>query len=174
VAVGDLDQGIPWADASFDIVHANQVIEHVSCVDRFCDEIFRVLRPGGCVVVSTENASSWHNVLAAAMGWQIFSLTNFSSRQAGLGNPLALHRREHSNLGSWTHKVVLSYRGLIELLEVAGFEGITVRGAGYYPLPAGVGAIDVRHAHFLAARARKPMVMDGGELGCRAGTKTRS
>lgn len=52
------------------------MIEHVSNVDLFVSEVFRVLKKGGHAVISTENGSSWHNVFAAAMGWQIFSLTN--------------------------------------------------------------------------------------------------
>ena len=47
VVVGDLDEGIPFPSASFDVVHANQVIEHVRRTDLLLREIRRVLRPGG-------------------------------------------------------------------------------------------------------------------------------
>lgn len=86
VSISDLNQRFPYEDSTFDLVHTNQVIEHVPNVDHFLQEIFRVLRPGGSLVLSTENGSSWHNVFAAAMGWQIFSLTNLSSLQSGVGN----------------------------------------------------------------------------------------
>jgi SAM-dependent methyltransferase len=52
---GDLDEGWPFEDASFDVVHANQVIEHVGRLDHFVEETRRVVRPGGRVVVGTEN-----------------------------------------------------------------------------------------------------------------------
>lgn len=156
VTIADLADPLPIATSQFDLVHANQVIEHVPDIDLFASEIFRVLRPGGTAVVSTENASSWHNVFAAAFGWQMFSLTNLSCQRLGIGNPLALHRGETDHLKTWTHKVIFSYRGLLEFFEAHGFVVQRIRGAGYHPLPARVGAIDVRHAHFLTIVAQKP------------------
>jgi SAM-dependent methyltransferase len=78
VVVADLTRTLPFADRTFDLVHANQVIEHLADIDTFLAEIHRVLKPGGVAIVSTENGSSWHNIFAAIMGWQIFSLTNVS------------------------------------------------------------------------------------------------
>ena len=155
VALADLDVAVPFADGSFDVVHANQVIEHVSSVDRFAREVHRILAPGGVLVLSTENGSSWHNVFAAVMGWQIFSLTNLSAHASGVGNPMAVHRGEPGLMTSWTHKTIFNYQGLIEFLRLHGFSSLETRGAGYYPLPAWVGAADVRHAHFLAMRGTK-------------------
>lgn len=156
VTVANLNEPLPFPSGSFDLVHANQVIEHVSDVDVFTSEIVRVLRPGGAVVISTENGSSWHNVGAAALGWQIFSLTNMSGQAAGIGNPLALHRHAPIELKSWTHKVIFNFRGLREFLELHGLRDVEIRGAGYYPLPAAVGQADPRHAHFLTAVGHKP------------------
>ena len=139
----------------FDVVHANQVIEHVTSVDGFVSEVYRLLKPGGVAVISTENASSWHNVFAAAMGWQIFSLTNVSEKMSGLGNPCALHRGKPPYTGTWTHKTIFSYRGLIEMFEAHGFREVVVKGAGYFPLPARLGSLDVRHSAFITIGARK-------------------
>ena len=156
VMIADLAKPLPLSAACFDVVHANQVIEHVPDIDLFAAEIFRVLRPGGIAVVSTENASSWHNILSVALGWQMFSLTNLSSRRLGIGNPLALHRGETDHLKTWTHKVIFSYLGLIEFFDAHGFLVQQVRWAWYHPLPAWVGKMDVRHAHFLTIQAKKP------------------
>jgi SAM-dependent methyltransferase len=145
----DLAQRLPFPDASFDLLHANQVIEHVPDVDLFVSEIVRVLRPGGRAVLSSENGSSWVNIGAAILGWQIFSLTNVSARRGGIGNPLALHRGEQDSLVSWTHKTIFNYRGLVELCEAYGLRVIRVLGAGYFPFHAGLGRLDPRHAHFL-------------------------
>jgi SAM-dependent methyltransferase len=145
--------GLP--SSHFDIVHANQVIEHVSSVDLFVSEVHRLLKPGGHAVISTENGSSWHNVGAAALGWQIFSLTNVSGRRAGLGNPFAIQRGGTPFTGTWTHKTIFNYRGLIEMFEVHGFDDVHVAGAGYFPLPAVLGRLDARHSAFITVLARK-------------------
>ena len=145
--------GIP--SDSFDLVHANQVIEHVPSVDVFVSEVFRVLKKGGHAVISTENGSSWHNVFAAAMGWQIFSLTNVSGLKAGLGNPFAIQRGGTPYTGTWTHKTIFNYRGLIEMFEAHGFRNVRIAGAGYFPLPAILGRVDARHSAFITVFAQK-------------------
>ena len=159
IRVTRADLGLPLSmlpSGHFDVVHANQVIEHVPNVDLFVSEVFRLLKPGGHAVISTENGSSWHNVFAAILGWQIFSLTNVSSLRAGLGNPFAIQRGGTPYTGTWTHKTIFNFRGLIEMLEVHGFAEVKVAGAGYFPLPAFLGRMDARHAAFLTASARKP------------------
>jgi len=156
VTIGNLAEVLPYADDQFDFVHANQVIEHVPDIDLFAAEIYRVLKPGCSAVISTENGSSWHNVFAVALGWQMFSLSNLSTKRLGIGNPLALHRGEASVLKSWSHKVIFSYRGLREFFEAHGFLVLKVKGAGYYPLPAFLGSVDVRHAAFITVTIQKP------------------
>ena len=124
-------------------------------MDGFLGEIKRVLKPGGYVVVSTENASSWHNIFASIMGWQIFSLTNISSVQSGIGNPLAIHQGEAVELSSWTHKTIFNYLGLKDYFRVYGFSNIQILGAGYYPLPSVLGKLDPVHSHFITIKAFK-------------------
>jgi SAM-dependent methyltransferase len=156
VKIADLGNRLPYEDESFDLIHANQVIEHVCDVDHFAQELRRLLKPGGTAVISTENASSWHNIFALLFGWQIFSLTNMSSLRSGIGNPLALARHESPTYKSWTHKVIFSYRELREFFGTHRFTDLEIAGAGYYPLPTAVAALDPRHAHFITIRVSKP------------------
>jgi len=118
-------------------------------------EIFRGLKPGGYAIISTENASSWCNIFSSIMGWQIFSLTNFSSQRASIGNPIALHRGEDSWASSWMHVRIYNYRGLREYLESFNFTIEDVSGSGYFPLPGILGNIDKRHCHFMTFKIRK-------------------
>ena len=156
VARADLNAPLPYADSSFDVVCSNQVIEHLGDTDTFVREIFRILRPGGYAVTSTENLASWHNVVALALGWQPFSLANASQSGLGLGNPLALHRDRAAARKSWEHLRVFAFRGLRELFARHGFHVEAVAAAGYYPLPTRVAARDPRHAAFLTLKARRP------------------
>ena len=153
--VGDLNNNFPYCNDFFDVVHANQVIEHISNLDIFVSEMYRVTKQGGYIVISTENASSWHNIFASIMGWQIFSLTNISSLRLGIGNPLAVHRNSVIDLNAWTHKTIFNYRGIKEFLEIHNFKDIIIKGTGYYPFPEYFAKIDVRHSHFLTLKCFK-------------------
>jgi SAM-dependent methyltransferase len=156
VTRADLNKQLPFASESFDLVTSHQVIEHLHDTDLFMSEMFRILRPRGQVIVSTENLASWHNTASLVFGWQPFSLTNVSSKAAGLGNPLANLRPDEPQPVEWQHVRVFSYRGLAELFAAHGFTRAKVRGAGYYPLPASLGRLDPRHAAFLTVRALRP------------------
>ncbi len=158
VIQGDLNARLPISDATFDVVTSNQVIEHLYDTDRFVSEAFRVLRPGGLAVVSTENMASWHNIGSLLLGWQAFSLTNVTAWHRGLGNPLANLRGSGSYEDGWYHLRIFSYRGLKELFELAGFQDVEIKGAGYYPLPTSLALRDSRHAAFITAVARKPLL----------------
>lgn len=151
----DLNGSFDFKDNTLDVIHANQVIEHLYNSDNFVGEIYRILKSGGYAIISTENASSWCNIFASIMGWQIFSLTNFSSKKQGIGNPFSLHRDDAAHLESWNHIRIYNIRGLKEYFEVFGFQVEEVRGAGYFPFPGELGNIDKTHCHFMTFKIRK-------------------
>lgn len=51
-----------FPDASFDKVLCSEVIEHIPDASRALREMRRVLKPGGSLVLSTPNKSSWYGV----------------------------------------------------------------------------------------------------------------
>lgn len=156
--VADLDGQIPFESGTFSYVTSNQVFEHLADTDRFVAECFRLLQPGGVVVISTENLGSWHNILALSLGWQAFSLTNVSMKAPAIGNPAGLLRdQDPPDTYANQHRRVFSYRGMVELLQAHGFVDVTVRGAGYYPFPSRMAKFDPRHAAFLIAYGVRPI-----------------
>lgn len=50
---GRVDRKLPFNDASFDVVTALAIIEHVDDPGTMLDEVFRVLKKGGKVVITT-------------------------------------------------------------------------------------------------------------------------
>jgi SAM-dependent methyltransferase len=54
----DLDDSLPFADGSFDLVYANFVVEHLARPERAFSEWRRLLRPGGTLVLLTSNRAS--------------------------------------------------------------------------------------------------------------------
>jgi SAM-dependent methyltransferase len=51
MTMGNLDVGLPFADNAFDIVVASHVLEHIDKPETGIQELYRVLRPGGMLVV---------------------------------------------------------------------------------------------------------------------------
>jgi ubiquinone/menaquinone biosynthesis C-methylase UbiE len=62
------DGGVPFPDASFDLIAARWVLEHVACPAAFLREIQRLLRPGGWFIGLTVNAAHYVSVLSRLAG----------------------------------------------------------------------------------------------------------
>lgn len=153
----DLNKTLPFKNSFFDVVHANQVIEHLYDTDKFVYEIYRILKPNGYVIISTENLSSWHNVFALSLGFQPFSSTNVSIK-GNIGNPLALWNNlesKNSKLKSWQHNRLFSYFALKDLFQKYNFKVEKIITSGYYPLWGRISKIDPIHGHWIAVKARK-------------------
>jgi len=160
---GDVNERWGLPDASFDLVISSQNIEHVHNTRLYLEESRRCLADGGRLLVLTENLASWVNIGALVFGWQPFSTTNINGWSAG--NPLIWHAgepRDEEFFASWQetgvsgtvgHVRVLAYRGLRDLMRLAGFRDVRVFTTGWLPLWGPVSAllcaIDRRHGHFL-------------------------
>ncbi len=55
---GDYSEHLPFADASFDLVHCRQALHHARDLRQTCREIARVLKPGGTMVATREHVLS--------------------------------------------------------------------------------------------------------------------
>lgn len=156
VKVSDLNKRWPFRNNHFDYVVSNIVIEHISNVDNFISESYRVLKNGGVTIVSTNNLASWHNIFSLLFGWAPFDMSNSSTRKWSIGNPLSLHKDEKNIYGpTWAHKCVYTTRWLKEWYELYGFKFVDVAGAGYFPLPAVFGKFEKTHAALITLKFRK-------------------
>jgi len=64
----DLDEPLPFEDASFDIVVAGELLEHLRDPGRLVSEALRVLRPAGVLVASVPNAYRLKNRVRFLLG----------------------------------------------------------------------------------------------------------
>ena len=152
----NLNKAFPFEDETFNVIISQQVIEHLYFLDSFIKEVFRVLKPNGYAVISTENLASWHNVFALLLGYQPFSCS--VSEDFNIGNPFSPHYME-SVRDPLIHVRILTPRALEELLKIQGFQVEKIVGAGYYPFSGKfsslIASLNPSHAHFIIVKVRK-------------------
>ncbi|NEE21973.1 class I SAM-dependent methyltransferase, partial [Streptomyces sp. SID7499] len=75
VVRGELEHGgLPLADGCADAVLFSEILEHLVDPDQALDELRRVLRPGGHLMLSTPNLAAWYNRALLLAGVQpVFS-----------------------------------------------------------------------------------------------------
>ena len=153
----DLNGRFDFADNYFDIIHSNQVVEHLYDTDNFISEVFRILKPGGYFIVSTVSLSSWHNIFASFLGFQPFDLANISLK-GNIGNPPSFWSEtetDNSRNKSWQHVRLFTPYSLSKFLKIYGFKDLAVLTSGYYPLPNIFSRLDKVHSHYFVIRTRK-------------------
>lgn len=155
--VADLGERLPFDDESFDVVHSNQVIEHLPKTDHFLREIRRVLKPSGYAILSTNNLASWHNVFSLAAGFQ--PPPCHVSDEFVTGNPANTFDGFAQDVEGQQHLRVFTGRALASVAAFHGLELDLDRTAGYYPLPPRLARaatrLDRRHGAFLVQRYRR-------------------
>jgi ubiquinone/menaquinone biosynthesis C-methylase UbiE len=168
----DLNRSIPVSENTFDVIIASDVLEHLINPFIFLVEMYRVLKPGGYVVLDTPNLASWHNIFALLIGVQPFSGPNITTMEdSDVELVRRMHRTSHGLLevGEYEehgekeltrHIVVIAYNSLIRLIKKVGFRVENAYGFGYYPFPVILARlfqrIDICHTHHVLIKARKP------------------
>lgn len=151
----DASQKLPFKANFFDLVLSNQIIEHLPDPDHLFSEVYRVLKPNGYFLISTENLSSWHNIFALILGWQPFSQDISSIKP--VGNPFRLVSGQKPPYA--LHIKIFTLKSLCEIAQLHGYKIEEVFGAGYYPLPNFLSkiasALDPYHSAFIGLKARK-------------------
>jgi SAM-dependent methyltransferase len=131
VRAGTDAPGLPFAAGSADVVIMSELIEHLVDTDSALDEVFRVLRPGGSLLLSTPNLASWYNRGLVALGVQpVFSEVSLRGVYGRPGRQVAGHLR------------LFTRRALVALLAARGFTGIRVAGARYHDVPRPLRPVD--------------------------------
>jgi ubiquinone/menaquinone biosynthesis C-methylase UbiE len=61
-------EALEFDDNSFDVVYAHGVIQYTADAQKMVDELYRVVKPGGEVIMMVYNRKSWLNFLSQTLG----------------------------------------------------------------------------------------------------------
>jgi SAM-dependent methyltransferase len=167
VSAYDLNGKWPYPDQSFDVVHCAYLIEHLHNTRLFAMETFRVLKPGGTAVITSENLCSFLNLGAMILGYTPFTIANCCGWN--VGNPFGLYADKEGTQwvpiddptfsGVTGHVRALSVPQGKEIFDRVGFvtESLSI---GLLPLTDGISqaleGMFPRRGHFLMIKAVKP------------------
>ncbi|MGW0843146.1 class I SAM-dependent methyltransferase [Streptomyces sp. NPDC002787] len=145
------DGGLPFRSESADAVLFSEVIEHLVDPDSALDEIHRVLRPGGHLMLSTPNLAAWYNRALLLAGVQpVFSEVSLRGIHGRPGTEVVGHLR------------LYTARALREFVAASGFEVVRLRGAPFHGVPRPLRPLDrlacaaPSAASILLLHARRP------------------
>ncbi len=125
----DLNEDLPFPDRAFDLVVMLEVIEHVVRAENALREIWRVLSPGGQLLLSTPNHAFYKSRLRALKGrplgkegehYRFFVKVQLESLLAAAGfRILARNSSGHPPLldGRWVRKLLRRKRVLYRIPE---------------------------------------------------------
>ncbi|AZM53067.1 SAM-dependent methyltransferase [Streptomyces sp. WAC 01529] len=132
VVRGELtDGGLPFADGAADAVLFSEVIEHLVDPDSALDELRRVLRPGGHLMLSTPNLAAWYNRGLLLAGVQpVFSEVSLRGIHGRPGKEVVGHLR------------LYTARALREFVAASGFTVVRMSGAPFHGVPRPLRALD--------------------------------
>jgi len=150
VRAGVEGPGLPLASSVADVVIMSELIEHLVDTDAALDEAWRVLKPGGSLLLSTPNLAAWYNRGLLALGVQpVFSEVSLRGVFGRPGSQVAGHLH------------MFTKRALTGLLAARGFGCIQVTGARYHDVPRPLRPLDLAFcawpsaASILLVHARK-------------------
>lgn len=116
----DIESGLPFVNNSFDLIFCGDVIEHTFDTDYFISEIYRILRSGGYLILTTPNLASLWNRIFLLLGYQPHTFG--VSVKKSYGNPFLKWDRFCG------HTKVFTYKSMKEFLKDNDFEILKISG----------------------------------------------
>lgn len=121
----DLNSGIPFTDGRFDLIIANQVIEHLLDPDSFLKECKRVLHRKGHLILTTPNLAAWYNRFLFLLGiYPVFLEASTRDKLVGAGF-LRKFAKEKQPAG---HLRVFTLAAIKDLLKMNNFKPKKILG----------------------------------------------
>ncbi len=149
VYLGDANTPFPFENNFFDVVTANQLIEHLYNTENFLKEIYRVLKKGGYAIISTPNLCSWHNILFMLFGMQPAGMHLIKIQAGNFLYDTPTHG----------HIKLFSLKAIKDIVRFYGFNIERILVNGYYPFPKFIAnflsCLDKNHAVYFVIKIYK-------------------
>ena len=129
--IGDLNKPFTYQNDYFDLVTSIHNIEHLTNTDGYLDEIYRVLKPGGILMLETVNLAALHYRLMLLLGFMPNCLAPSQYK-------ISPFKGKHPE---YPHKSVFTHKALIEVAKKHGFELVSGQAHTVYPFPTFLGSI---------------------------------
>lgn len=153
----DVNHGLPFQNSFFDFIFAGEIIEHVDNPDAFLQEIHRVLKPNGRILITTPNLASWHNRILLLFGIQPYGVeTSTQDARVGFGWLKGIKNAQPAG-----HIHIFTRGALIDILTLHSFTIEVIKGCPSDFLPGRLATIEAllffspRWSSKLLIRARK-------------------
>ncbi|MBD0328886.1 MAG: class I SAM-dependent methyltransferase [Thermoleophilia bacterium] len=114
----------------FDVVFCGEVVEHVFSPDALLDDIRRLLRADGLLVLSTPNLAYWVNRLLLLVGVSPLFVEN--SARVKLGRRFRFLGQGNDTQG---HIRLFTYRAMRDLFDLQGWRLVRVHPLPVWPFP---------------------------------------
>jgi len=126
----DVEEKIDLPDCFADIIICAEIIEHIKNTDGFINEISRILKQDGDVIITTPNLASYFNRFLLLLGYQPYH-SEVSDRESGFGLGIIYKILGRSKYGNKTagHLRLFTLKALKDFMEFYGFKMIK-----YYPV----------------------------------------
>lgn len=115
-------EALPLPDGKVELVWAGEIIEHVFDTEFFVEELLRVTKPGGRLIISTPNLAAWINRIALLLGTQPF-FTEVGVRPSNHGSFLRKVGTPAGHIRNFTQS------SLKDLLQRCGWTVESMHGA---------------------------------------------
>lgn len=115
-------EALPLPDGKVDLIWAGEIIEHIFDTEFFVEELLRVTKPGGRLILSTPNLGAWINRIALLLGTQPF-FTEVGVRPSNQGSFLRKVTTPAGHIRNFTQS------SLKNLLERCGWTVESMHGA---------------------------------------------
>lgn len=113
---------LPLPNNKVELIWAGEIIEHIFDTEFFIEELYRVTKPGGHLIISTPNLGAWINRIALLLGTQPF-FTEVGVRKSNQGSFLRKVTTPAGHIRNFTQS------SLKNLLESCGWKVESMQGA---------------------------------------------